>query len=121
MKRFAILCISLAIIASLPTSSSAQVTTKSNTPVVNSNSSMMNYQNSKNIDPAVLEELEKQKQQQEEKTKAAFSKDNKLDDISYVRRRMRELEHALYNKTKSEEAGKQQDTSRIAIQTKQAI
>ncbi|MBQ2591827.1 MAG: hypothetical protein II567_00925, partial [Candidatus Riflebacteria bacterium] len=113
MKRFAILCSSLAILASMPVS--AQTMVRPNTTTIglstnNSNSQVINSQQVNNAaatTPATPEELERQRKQAENQ-KAAFSKEDKMNDPSYVRRRIQELERALYNKTKKEVVAEQE-------------
>lgn len=101
MKRFAILCSSLAILASMPVSAQTMVRPNTtNTIGFSTNNTQMT--NSQQLDNAAnQEELERQRKQAE-KEKAAFSKEDKMNDPSYVKRRIQELERALYNKTKKE-------------------
>ncbi len=126
MKRFAILCISLAIIVSTLTEVSAQNISKNNSSV-NRNNALVGYQNPSNqanninqSDSTIQDELEKQRKQAE-KEKAAFSKDDKLNDLSYVQRRMRELERALYNKTKKEIVESKSDISGTTPEIEQTL
>ena len=108
MKRFAILCTSLAILASASPNAFAQSTvanTSRNT--ITSINNMPSNVNNPVMDPAAQEELERQKKQAENE-RAAFSKEDKMKDLSYVRRRMQELERALYNKTKKEVVAEQE-------------
>lgn len=113
MKRFAILCTSLAILASASPNAFAQstvtntsrssITSINNTPS-NANNPNVNTNNANSAlsDSAAKDELERQRKQAENE-KAAFTKeDDKLKDPTYVRRRIQELERALYNKTKKE-------------------
>lgn len=91
MKRLAIICTSLAILASTSIDSAAQ--NISNTASISqSNIKVDNQEQQQKIEQKI----------QEEKESEAFSKEDKLNDISYVQRRMKELERALYNKTKKE-------------------
>ena len=107
MKRFAILCSSLAILASMPVS--AQTMVKPNTPTIGLSTNNTQMTNSQQLNNAVAtpEELERQRKQAENE-KAAFSKEDKMNDPSYVRRRIQELERALYNKTKKEVVAEQE-------------
>lgn len=101
MKRLAILCTSLAILASTSIDSAAQSFPNSGNLSKTNNSTFIGKDTINLEAQTQQEELERQKKQ-DEKEKAAFSKDDKLNDISYVKRRMKELERALYNKTKQE-------------------
>ena len=110
MKRFAILCTSLAILASASSNAFAQSTlantSRGSIGSINNlptNIPSLNTSSSPAMDAAAKEELERQ-QRQAEKERAAFSKEDKMKDPSYVRRRIQELERALYNKTKKEVA-----------------
>ena len=115
MKRFAILCTSLAIMASASPNAFAQNavtnTSRSSISSINNIPSNTNISSSTAMDATAREELERQ-QKQADKEKAAFSKDDKTQDPSYVRRRIQELERALYNKTKKELTEKS-DTNNI--------
>ena len=115
MKRFAILCTSLAILATAPSNLSAQSivtnTSRNNITSINNMPSNANIPsvNTTTAADAAKEELERQRKQAENE-KAAFSKEDKMNDPSYVRRRIQELERALYNKTKKEVvAGQEKD------------
>ena len=94
MKRFAILCTSLAILASASPNAFAQSTlantSRSSIGSINNlptNIPSLNTSSSPAMDAAAREEVERQ-QRQAEKERAAFSKEDKLQDPSYVRRRI---------------------------------
>ena len=103
MKHLSVLLTSLAVIAYNPVS--AQTILSSNEALNLSSVKTSVEQNALARKKEVLEEEKKQEEQkqEEQKQRDAFVNENdKLNDANYVRKRIQELERALYNKTKKE-------------------
>ncbi len=114
MKRLAILCTSLAILASAASNASAQTynvvsagTGYSNaniTPTPNSSIQNSQFQNQQTLKTAnnIQNNSTVNQKNIDEKSESPLARKDNLDNPEYVRKRMIELEKALYNKTKKE-------------------